>query len=265
MKKILILIMLLAFLTPEAMGSWVFTSGDVVEITDDNIMNFPDANFSLTGWYKMTNNTGSDFRIWYQHHDWAAAGGHVVPRFYETSEGTYGDNIRLLLDDDDGTTVTDKATTGNVLNDTAWHHLAYIREGDTHKIYIDGVVDLTTAQPAVAAISPVGNAFFGQDGVDTTNQFLGNIAEVAFWTRMLTENEIDKLSGTNSETATSPSDISQTSIQWFWQMFDTLDTTSQTGSLTASHTGTAADSGEHPINYDAGPTSQVIHYYRSQQ
>lgn len=266
MRKLIACFLIVCIVTSMSLGSWFFDSTDVVEVTDAAVLNFPNGSWSLAGWFKMTSNTGSSYRKVYEHTNWGASGAHYGLWFYETSEGTYGDDIRLVMDDDDADSAVGETTGIDVLNDTAWHHFVHLRSVDTHSLYIDGVAVGTspTVISSIDAISPAGNAVFGAD-IDGGNEFLGNLAEWAFWTRALTENEIDKLSGTNSETATSPSGISQTNIQWHWDMFDALDTTSQVGSLTASHTGTTVDSGTHPISYGGGPTSQIIHYYRSQQ
>ena len=75
MKRILLI---LCLLSSAALGSWVFDSTDVVTITDSDTMNFPDANWAMAGWYKMTSNTGSSYRIIYAHTDWADADAHFV-------------------------------------------------------------------------------------------------------------------------------------------------------------------------------------------
>lgn len=71
-----------------------------------------------------------------------------------------------------------------------WHHIAVTHDGTTARLYIDGVLETTTALPLPLDTS---NAFLigaaGRDG-STTAHFDGNIDEVRVWNATLTANQI---------------------------------------------------------------------------
>ncbi|MFZ4799405.1 MAG: LamG-like jellyroll fold domain-containing protein, partial [Bacteroidia bacterium] len=83
------------------------------------------------------------------------------------------------------------STNSNYLNDNTWHHVLSVRENDTTKIYIDGVLQnyiLTTLVPNFNSSSVIIGATNG-----TSQFFKGTIDEIGIWNRALTPLEITKL------------------------------------------------------------------------
>ncbi|ARV08180.1 hypothetical protein BTO05_00435 [Winogradskyella sp. PC-19] len=71
-----------------------------------------------------------------------------------------------------------------------WHHIAITHDGTTARLYIDGVLETTTALPLPLDTT---NSFLigaaGRDG-STTAHFDGNIDEVRVWNAALTPNQL---------------------------------------------------------------------------
>lgn len=83
------------------------------------------------------------------------------------------------------------STNSNYLNDNIWHHVVSVRENDTTRIYIDGVLQnniLTALIPNFNTSSIIIGSTNG------SNQFFkGAIDEIGIWNRALTPLEIYKL------------------------------------------------------------------------
>lgn len=103
-------------------------------------------------------------------------------------------------------------TTGvNVLDDT-WHHLAATKDGDSVKIYIDGVIRQTFASPETISYTLENDLVLGRNGAGDDNfNLTGLIDEVRIWNNVRTDAEIQsnylqELSG------------SQAGLSAYWQL-----------------------------------------------
>ena len=71
-----------------------------------------------------------------------------------------------------------------------WHHFGYVFDGNTHRLFVDGVQKATsTAAPDTGAVS---NARLGAN-FDQTEAFTGQVDEVRIYNRVLTAGEMAAL------------------------------------------------------------------------
>jgi hypothetical protein len=77
-----------------------------------------------------------------------------------------------------------------------WHHFAYVYDGKTHSLYVDGKLENTGGAPPQAV--PVTNCEFGRwRGGRGANYFTGALDEIRVYNRTLTEAEIRGLATGN--------------------------------------------------------------------
>ncbi|WP_298947697.1 MBG domain-containing protein [uncultured Polaribacter sp.] len=80
--------------------------------------------------------------------------------------------------------LTDRA----LITQDAWTHIAFVKDAEIYRVYLDGELAITTAAPDKVNIST--NAYFlGR----INNYFSGQIDEVRFWSDVRTKAEIDAL------------------------------------------------------------------------
>lgn len=74
--------------------------------------------------------------------------------------------------------------------EAAWHHLLFTQDtGNNCKVYVDGIVDISTSYSSAATYSANNLAIGALVRTSTTAFFGGRIAEVANWTRTLSAAE----------------------------------------------------------------------------
>jgi N-acetylneuraminic acid mutarotase len=74
-----------------------------------------------------------------------------------------------------------------IINDGNWHHVAVSHDGDTTKLYVDGMLDVAAAKTLSTSL----NYFrIGMRGNNISEQFDGNIDEVSIWSTALDQNQI---------------------------------------------------------------------------
>ncbi|RAU20407.1 hypothetical protein CU669_18670 [Paramagnetospirillum kuznetsovii] len=105
-------------------------------------------------------------------------------------------SIRIEMNQADGSHDLEVQTTGIALNDGLWHNVAYsfVAATNTVHIYVDGV-DVSTT---VVANTLTANSFnasakqmvIGGDRIDGGQKFIGDIADVRLWDRVLAGSEI---------------------------------------------------------------------------
>ena len=107
---------------------------------------------------------------------------------FEPSNNLAGD-----FEHDDG---SDVDIQGPVVSDPEWHHYAYVRNGQTHKLFIDGTVVTsesfsgtagdTTDQPLLIGAIPPSSA-----GAPETQFFGGLVDDVQIYNRPLSDTEVN--------------------------------------------------------------------------
>ena len=85
-------------------------------------------------------------------------------------------NVLAVFDANSGNNSAADETTISV-NDGVWHHIAATNDGSTTRVYIDGVLSATHAEPIVDLVSDM---FLGSNG-GTIEFFDGEMDELRFW------------------------------------------------------------------------------------
>lgn len=235
-------------LTTAALGSAVFqdTDSDRLVITDAAILDVPDGDCAWAFWIKTDDWSGAGTQyIW----DWQAGTPYSSMIGYEDSSGAPG-KLRHACRDNDGTEPL--TTTLGTVNNDVWRHIVLRRQtgSEVWEFYIDGTSNATETETNLDGIAVATNWTFGADvSAGPGNFFDGKLAEVAFWNaNSLTDDDIDKLSGTGAYagTAYSPNDIG-TAPSWYLPLYD--DKEADVGSLTTTNNGVVFDTADHPVAY----------------
>lgn len=254
MRKLLII--LLVLFSSISYASWDFDEDDgddYVTITDSDALSFG-TNWSISFWYRIDERT-SGYKTIIGMETFAAYDSYNQ-LFYGTdyhngylrcwTKSGYGANLEA---------------SGPYYTTDNWYNVIVVNDGATDDLYmyVDGSQVATASPTTFDSLDWTGTINIGADE-NGANGFHGQIAEMAKWDVLLTEDQIDRLSGTGDYSGSpySPKDVG--SPAWYIDMYDALDTSSQIGSLTLSHTGTSL-SQEHPISYTSIP---IIQYYRRQ-
>jgi hypothetical protein len=75
------------------------------------------------------------------------------------------------------------------LQDSQWHHFAFVKSGTSIDIYVDNVlVDTATSVPSMGF-----DQFNGWSGATTRGKFANYISDVAYWDSALESCEIQKI------------------------------------------------------------------------
>ena len=233
-----LIILILSFACNTSYGAWSFDeTNDDVQITDNALLTFPDGDWTLAGWIKLDDNTGSNYQYFFSWGAWAAQPSFNW-YFNEASEGTVPNVLTFLVRDsggDPGSGVNNSAGTHGTRTD--WMHLILQRSGTTVTQYIDNSADGTFTDAAFDGVDIAGNVFFGSRSDSNVDRFLGgDMMEWAKWDRALDASERAALAGGFAPT------FFPDSLVWYCPMFGGSYTDNKAG-LTVSNTGSTA--GDH--------------------
>ena len=98
-------------------------------------------------------------------------------------------NLVRFIARDAGNDIAITSSTTALSIDT-WYHIVGVRSGTTVKIYVNGVLEGSTTNAALGAITTTDHWHIGvsADGVDThARWFKGRLDEVAIWSRAVTD------------------------------------------------------------------------------
>lgn len=150
-----------------------------------------------------------------------------------------------------GTTTAFDQFTDNVggWNDGEWHCVVFTRNAAVTKMFIDGaevgyanVTDGLAADRVVSTRAAYGSVSIGarqNDTVPFDNYFPGNMAEVAIWSRTLSDPEAVSLY-TNAASALS------TDLDHYWELYDNNEAAAGSEGLTDHGPATTFDTVDHP-------------------
>jgi Concanavalin A-like lectin/glucanases superfamily len=143
-------------------------TGDYVTVTSSTDFDFGGGDFTVEFYFKTTQTTSL---------------ATMLAREWGGSPYTNGWTIQLRSSASGpiGVYLTAHSTAGTILTgmrtdfgDGAWHHLAWVKYGDVHSLYLDGVLDATAISGAVST-SAVKNITIGNDITFGPRAFNGQI------------------------------------------------------------------------------------------
>ncbi len=185
------------------------------------------ANATITAWVKTT------------------AGGEV-PVFSNRTTGTlyFGMTSGKFFIYDNAATPSPSMVSNNAVNTNTWHHIAWVSNGATSTMYIDGVLDKSQAQTRVGS---TGVSNIGWDASNITEYFPGSIDDVRVYNRALSASEVKSIYNADIYT----------------RYFYLEDTNRDAGGSIVSGAGTN-DPSTKKVNvvfgWDSGPTSTFSTY-----
>jgi len=143
-----------------------FSTGDF--LVGENTVNL-NSNFTVSAWVRNLGN-----------------GGTYVSKgtAYDFKLNTSG-NVEVY------TNGTLRATSTETINDAIWHHIAITNNGSNLLIYIDGVLDTTSASVSPSATTDkfaIGVVYTTKNNISTP--FHGDIDEIRIWDTVLTQAQI---------------------------------------------------------------------------
>ncbi|MES2794655.1 MAG: LamG-like jellyroll fold domain-containing protein [Bacteroidota bacterium] len=111
-----------------------------------------------------------------------------VIRYLNQTRSTVSERGKILVGQWDGTTFTTLIST-TAVNDGKWHHVAFVRESGTFKLYINGNLEGSVADNVNNATNNTTPLQFGRRG-NNESYFKGEIDEVRIWNIAKTQPEI---------------------------------------------------------------------------
>ena len=165
-------------------------TNDFVSVNDNTVGNFGTSNFTVEFWLK-TNSVNTTGLV-----NKRAVCGHTS--FWNIYLGSGKINCEV---DQDANATNYKAITGNkIVNDNHWHHIAFVRNGVSISMYIDGNLESSANGAGVANISNTGKI---QIGNNCSSYFNGSIDELRIWNLAKTQTEIQLNMKTTVSTSSS--------------------------------------------------------------
>jgi hypothetical protein len=82
------------------------------------------------------------------------------------------------------------------VNDGVFHHIAFVRQGTTGTLYIDGTVEVSGSTPGVTYLNTSGNFVIGRSacvGVDGTQYFTGQLDEITVYQQALSLSQVQSI------------------------------------------------------------------------
>jgi hypothetical protein len=138
-------------------------------------------NFTVTTWIKIpsanqpsTLNADNDIL-----EKWSTVGGYPFVIRYLNHTASIGDRFKINVGRWDGTNNPNMFST-ITLNDDTWHHIAFVKNGTTLTLYIDGVENNTMTDNTTGTTTNSSPLYVGSRG-NNTNYFKGEIDEVRIW------------------------------------------------------------------------------------
>lgn len=182
-----------ATLTADRFGSqnsaYYFNGNNNNIVFDNVIAQFGTSNFSVSFWMNTASSNHFKFMgnrsICTNTNMWEVS----------VSSGTYIGKIRGVVNQTNGTNLN--SNYGNIsVNDGNWHHIVFLRDGKTTKIYVDcvldhsqtvnGIADVTSSTPFKIGTSACAN-------VDDSKHYLGKLDDLKLYDYAISEELIFEL------------------------------------------------------------------------
>jgi len=173
----------------------VFDGASGLLVPDNSNFNFETGNFSVSFWVK-TDKT-SRMMIWQESGEAGSATSQTWLRIGDNATTQY---MRFNTEDATGGGFVNLATEGRV-SDNTWHHVVCVREGQTNRVYIDGVRAKESQIAVLKDVSTEEGFKIGlQKGLATTanpsglsNFFNGQLDDMVIYKKALTAAEVTAL------------------------------------------------------------------------
>ncbi len=164
---------------------------DFIRVPDDDQLNFgPDQDFAVAAWFKAAPNQAdaatTDNSIVEK---WSGSGGY--PYVIRYLNQTYSDHGHIVAARYDGTNGAAIQSTQTFL-DERFHHVAFVKEGGTLYLYVDGALDGTAPDATTGDTRNTSPLFLGQRG-NGGNRFQGLIDQAVVFDRALSASEVELL------------------------------------------------------------------------
>lgn len=167
-------------------------TNDTITMPDNAVLTLPDSDWTIAGWVKLADNTGSgDQTVW--SHGGSSGNNRASLFFRETSAGASPDDLCFVLQDTDGTTTGDICSTSNPGTLVVWSHVTLTRASGVFTLYVNGASVATTTNASIDAVDPTTTFTWGGRN-DATNLLGGRLSSWTKWNRALTGTEIGLLS-----------------------------------------------------------------------
>jgi hypothetical protein len=96
------------------------------------------------------------------------------------------------LDQDGAGTNYNQIVSTISVNDGVWHHIAFVRQGTTATLYIDGMVQGSVSTGGVTNVANATDLLFGDDPCGRQT-YLGELDEIEYFNRALSASEIEDI------------------------------------------------------------------------
>ena len=161
---------------------------DYVEIADSDLIDFEtDQDFTVAVWVKADStqpDTGHGDNDLLE--KWSGSGGYpYVIRYLNQTHSNNGKIIAARYDGSNNPGLVSSVP----INDNQFHQIAFVKEGSTLSLYLDGVLDGTRTDTTTGSTTNDSPLFLGQRGSEI-NRFKGELDEVLIYPRALSTDEI---------------------------------------------------------------------------
>ena len=169
---------------------------DYVELGNQaGVLRLADSDGTISAWVKIVDVSADD----------------RYKRIVDKSDaGGASKGYSLIVDGDDSTNsgvisgwISGGNRTGNstvFVQDNEWTHIVWTWDGTNHKIYVNGVLDVTNAE-TTRPPSDAANMRFGTWNHSTEREFKGKMDEVSIFNKALTQAEITSLYAADPQNA----------------------------------------------------------------
>jgi hypothetical protein len=174
------------YIQPAKVGhGWEFNGVNNLVNCGPNVGNFGASDFTIEFWVKSTSAENQDIL------SKRPICGHSSFWHVAMDEVPY-----LEIDGDDAGTGYGGVTATTPINDGEFHHVAFVRQGTTLRVHVDGALNNSATLGALAVISNAAPVIAGWSPCQpsgTTHYFSGLLDELALYNRALSAVEIQRI------------------------------------------------------------------------
>jgi Concanavalin A-like lectin/glucanases superfamily len=150
-------------------------------------------NFAITCWIKPDPNQVPQSNSFPEENDiiskWNGSGGYpFVIRYFNNSHTDPARRNKIFVARYNGTDWPQIIST-TAVNDGKWHHVAFVKDGSTLRLYIDGNAEGSVADNVISGFGNTTEMRFGSRG-NNVNYFKGEIDEVRLWSVVKSQAQI---------------------------------------------------------------------------